>query len=102
MPEIAFGIDLLPGGDSKAYWYMHVMSMPASNCRCRFSSHGCMNSILCQTYTIDAVLGISGHPSNHVTWIDILEFQVKRMLFGILLDVSFEQETDIFEQNITG
>jgi len=30
MPEIAFGIDLLPGGDGKAYWYMHVMSMPAS------------------------------------------------------------------------
>ena len=49
MPEIAFGNDFLPGGDSKAYRYMHLMSMPASNCRCRFSSHGCMNSILGET-----------------------------------------------------
>ena len=41
-----------------------------------FFRHGCMNSILCQTYAIDAVLGISGHPPNHLTWIEILEFQV--------------------------
>ena len=30
MPEVAFGIDLLPCGDSKGYWYIHVMFMPAS------------------------------------------------------------------------
>jgi hypothetical protein len=60
-----------------------------------------MDGALCQLRAVNAVLGISGYPPDHVTRVDILEFQVKRPVPEISLDTRFEQRTDVLEEDIT-
>src|SRR6516225_6111222 len=77
------------------------MPVPAPNDRPGFSCHCRMDGALCQARAVDAVLGISGYSPDHVTWIDVLELQVKRPILEIPLDTLFEPQANVLKADVT-